>query len=74
MPARAPKMSFFFGADAGSAHLEHIHKIKFGAGSFLPLGKKPKSLRMLQRGLFTSHEINLWICSKSLPRALRAEQ
>jgi hypothetical protein len=34
--------------------LEHIHKFKLGAG---------KSLRMLQRGLFPSHEINLWICS-----------
>jgi hypothetical protein len=33
-------------------HLEHIHKFKLGAG---------KSLRMLQRGLFPSHEINLWI-------------
>jgi hypothetical protein len=23
----------FFGADVGSAHLEHIHKIKFGVAS-----------------------------------------
>jgi hypothetical protein len=28
------------------------------------LGKKPKSLRTLQRGLFPSREVNLWICSK----------
>jgi hypothetical protein len=28
------------------------------------MGKKPKSLRMLQRGLFPSHKIILWVCSK----------
>jgi hypothetical protein len=39
--------------EASERLLEHIHKIKFGEG---------KSLRMLQRGFFSSHKIILWIC------------
>jgi hypothetical protein len=55
-----------FGADVGSAHLEHIHKCKFGADSFLPLiafvhgsrtnapwAKKTKSLRMRKQWTFS---------------------
>jgi hypothetical protein len=58
-----------------SRALEHIHKIKFGAGSFLPLiafvhssrtnAPWAKNLKVCEclRGLFPSHKINLWICS-----------
>jgi hypothetical protein len=45
---------------------EHIHKIKFGAGVFA-LEHWAKNLKVCERengGLFPSHEINLWICSK----------
>jgi hypothetical protein len=56
--------------------LEHIHKIKFGAGRFLPLiafarglrtnapwAKNLKVCECGNSGLFPSHKINLWICS-----------